>query len=196
MKKSKFIVFEGIDGSGKSTQARLLAEKFKPVTIYTKEVTNNLLNDPVSLAQLSKHPYSYSSIRLVTEDRDKHLDYIENKLQEGHTVICDRYILSTYAYNTETKEQLLAAQMGNASFRQPEFTIFMNIDVDTALKRISERESKKSLLESRENLFKVYNRYSELIEHYQGDFAIIDASKEPEAIHNEILDLLKRKELL
>jgi len=80
MKRGNFIVFEGIDGSGKTTQAKLLADTLN--ASYTQEPTSYIRNNNIFLTKLITNPYSFSSIALVTQDRINHVNYIKKLLKE------------------------------------------------------------------------------------------------------------------
>jgi len=100
---SKFIVFEGIDGSGKTTQMLKTIDLLKdhktlfvtkePSTLKTGKLIKQLLKkDQDPKANAEKYVYLY------TKDRAEHNKIILKQLNQRHTVICDRYYYSTIAY--------------------------------------------------------------------------------------------------
>jgi dTMP kinase len=140
VKTGKFIVFEGIDGSGKTTQvgrfaARLQADgvpihtTFEPTNgpvgaILRQYLVKRVSFDPRVL------PYLYAA------DRGDHLyndkNGIEQALARGITVICDRYILSSFAYQVPEHSFELVDYL-NRSFRKPDLTIFLRRNPASAL---------------------------------------------------------------
>jgi dTMP kinase len=132
MKTGKFIVFEGIDGSGKTTQVARLAQKLqgRGVKIHT---TFEPTNGPVGaiLRQYLVQRVSFDPRvlpYLYAADRSDHLyndkTGIEPALANGVTVICDRYILSSFAYQVPEHSFELVDTL-NRSFRKPDLTIFL-----------------------------------------------------------------------
>src|SRR4051794_21655867 len=107
MAKNLFIALEGIDGSGKSSQAKLLAAKLESMghKVYlTMEPTTGTVGAVLLNILRKKAEADHSTIALLfAADRIEHLlnkqDGIMKKLSEGYTVITDRYYFSSYAYN-------------------------------------------------------------------------------------------------
>lgn len=145
-----FMTLEGIDGSGKSTQAALLAgwlsEKHKNEVVLTREPGGwdggSVLRSLVRGGSL-KHKWSEAFLFML--DRCEHVErVISPALREGKTVICDRYHDSTLAYQVWGRGLPLAffdALSGMAGFPVPDVTIFYDIPVKTALERASRRGS-------------------------------------------------------
>lgn len=140
MAAGKFIVFEGIDGSGKTTQVGRLAQKLHAAGIpfhSTFEPTNGPVG-AILRQYLVKRvsfdprvlPYLYAA------DRGDHLyndkNGIEPALARGVTVICDRYILSSFAYQVSEHSFELVDYL-NRSFRKPDLTIFLRRNPSSGL---------------------------------------------------------------
>lgn len=141
-----FIVIEGIDGSGKSTQAKILADKLNGLrdqkTLLSAEPTygktGKLLREPGYVAKLTED----ERLELFCQDRREHLEYIAQKIRdEGYKhVVLDRYFFSTCAYqgrNTEHALKLLHRFVGE--FPLPNLTIFLDIEVAAAQSRLAAR---------------------------------------------------------
>ena len=95
----KWIVVEGIDGSGKTTQAKMLATKID--AFYTYEPGDSLVGEDVRnvLLKSEKTLHPLTEVFLLQADRVEHLQkIIIPKLEEGKNVVCDRYVGSTFAY--------------------------------------------------------------------------------------------------
>lgn len=143
-----FITFEGIDGSGKSTQARMFAErlsnKCKMEVVLTREPGGweggSVLR---AMARGGELRHQWSEAFLFMLDRCEHVArVIAPALSEGKTIICDRYHDSTLAYQVWGRGLPLAvfdALAGMAAFPVPDITFFLDIPVEKALERASFR---------------------------------------------------------
>lgn len=143
-----FITLEGIDGSGKSTQAALLAgwlsEEHKKEVVLTREpggweggaVLRSLVKD-------GELRHKWSEAFLFMLDRCEHIERVLSPaLRAGKVVLCDRYHDSTLAYQVWGRGLPLAffdALSGMAGFPVPDATIFYDIPVEIALERASRR---------------------------------------------------------
>ena len=140
-KTGLFISFEGIDGSGKSTQVKLLAEKFTDPVI-TREPGGSPGAEEIRALLLTGDTNRWSAeteILLFTAARRDHLETtIQPALSAGRTIICDRFADSTRVYQGATRGDLHAtvdtlhtAMIG----REPDLTIIIDMDPATALAR-------------------------------------------------------------
>jgi dTMP kinase len=196
--KGKFIVFEGLDGSGRSTQVVKLGQfltdrGFNVVT--TKEptidsaagrkikeiLTQKIETDPMELQ------------RLYAQDRKEHL---ENKiipaLEEGKIVISDRYFFSTFAYGSAHGADLEKLIELNNNFLYPDMIILFKIDAKACMDRIEKRGDLKEFFEREEMLEKVSQVYDDLSLRFK-NFKIIDAKKSKEEVFNQIKDQLLKE---
>ncbi|MDP3883084.1 MAG: dTMP kinase [Candidatus Staskawiczbacteria bacterium] len=161
----KFIVIEGLDGSGKSAQVDLvinfLKEKGKDV-IVTKEPTNESDAGRKIKRALKKEivvePLELQ--KLYVQDRKEHL---ENKvipaLKEGKFVVSSRYAFSTFAYGySDGLDVKLLIEM-NKEFLLPDLTIIVDVDPESCVQRIENRGEPKELFEKLEKLTKVNEIY-------------------------------------
>ena len=187
--RGKFIVFEGTDGSGKSTQMRLLGEYLteKGIPVYsTHEPTESpfgaLLHDCMAKRiETSEHAIA----ALFAADR---LDHIENpvsgmlkKLGEGYTVLCDRYYFSSLAYNggfvsLEWVEELNRPAM---ELLRPDLVIFLDVTTEESMKRIG-RRGETERYETLEKQMKIRNKFFEVFEKYRGieNIAVIKSEED------------------
>lgn len=158
-----FAVFEGLDGCGKSTQAKLLYKhllKLKKNTVLTSEQTND------SIGKYIRHHLNAPYINqrwlqlLFAADRARHLkNVIMPALSKGQIVISDRYKLSSIAYGSPyAKTSWL--EVINSKFPSPDITFLIDIRVDECLRRIKKRRSvelfkkKKDIEQVRKNYLK------------------------------------------
>lgn len=149
-KRGKFITFEGIDGCGKSTQAKLLAEKLMAAgkrVVLTREPGGTPLAERVREALLSQEskPSSQAELLLFLAARAQSVaDVVEPALESGAWVVCDRFSDSTFAYqgygrgmDVATLEKLDAFA---TSGLKPDLTILLDLDREASKSRIAIRE--------------------------------------------------------
>ena len=152
MTRNLFIALEGIDGSGKSTQLKLLTAKLEAEghKVYaTFEPTNRPIGAMIrTMLKGDSHTDERIIAGLFVADRLDHLLNDENgivkKMQEGYTVICDRYCFSSYAYQGThmSMDWVIAANSMSASILRPDVNVFIDIDPDVSMQRItSNRET-------------------------------------------------------
>ncbi|MCI8611514.1 MAG: dTMP kinase [Clostridiales bacterium] len=171
--KGKFIVFEGIDGSGKSTQLQLLLQKLreKKINYYeTREPTDSPIGSMIHQIMTGRITTDNKVIAaLFVADRLDHLlnktDGICEKINAGTTVISDRYYFSSYAYHSVDMDMDWVIQANSicADLLKPTCTVFIDTDPDEAMRRISNGRSKSELFETRERLILVREKYLEAI---------------------------------
>ena len=198
MKKNFFIAFEGLDGSGKSTQVKLLAEKLKGqgLKIYsTAEPTNSRIGHIIRDIFKHKMEADHRTIAaLYAADRLDHLtnktDGILKKMEEGHTVITDRYYFSSYAYHGTHMDMnwVINANSLSADLLRPDLNIYIDISPEESMKRLNKGRDSIELYESTENLKKVKEKYFEAFEMLGGreKISIINGSRSEQEISNDI----------
>ncbi len=194
-KRGVFICIEGLDGSGKTTQAQLLttslSEKYSAV--YTAEPSQGKIGTFIRECCL------YEGTRLPTEaeallfaaDRIEHMqNEVAPALAEGKLVICDRYIYSSLAYQGSAGLSLDWIKTINARALQPDFSIFIDVSPQRVLERL---QRKKSVMETLEIQRKVREVYLKFVE--KGELIRIDGDKPKDAVadalYSEVLGLLK-----
>ncbi len=205
----KFIVFEGIDGSGSSTQAKFLYEYLllnRQKTILTSEPSvgpiGNLIREVHTLR------VNISNDRCVREkllsylfaaDRYDHLynsiNGILTKLNEGYYVVSTRYFLSSFAYHVLEENDYESVRLLNEEFPLPDYTFFLDCPVQCSLERISSSRV-PDLNEEESNLNRVSKNYKRAISEYKGRLSIINGTLNSDVVHNQILDLLIKERIL
>lgn len=197
-----FICFEGIDGSGKSTQAQLLAKYFqqrnKDVQLTaepTKHAIGKLIRETFNKKNTLEEP---TIAALFAADRLEHIlnpnDGILQQLNKKSIVICDRYYFSSYAYHSVhvpmhwvIESNKLAAQLC-----KPTATIFINVNAEAAWQRIQQNRTSTELYETKENLEKVYHNYIKAFDILKENenVVIINGNQSIEAVHIEVINAI------
>ena len=194
-KKGVFIVIEGLDGSGKTTQAVLLTQKLMENydVFCTAEPSNG------KIGTFIREDCLYGEKRLPTEaeallfaaDRIEHLKKeIKPALDEGKVVICDRYIYSSLAYQGSAGLSLDWIKTINARALQPDFAIFIDVPAERVIERLQRKKSVMETLETQQKVREVYLKFVK-----KGELVAVDgdAAKEvvAEALYAKVLGLLK-----
>lgn len=201
--KGNFIAFEGIDGSGKSTQIGLLAERLKKegVCCYTTmEPTNSPVGSLVRQVMTGRIRMDNKAIAaLFAADRLDHLlnevDGIASKIEEGTTVLTDRYYFSSYAYHSVDvpMEWVIRANEQSALILRPTVNLFIDVDPDTALERIARNRFHQELFEKKSRLVEVRENYKKAFDLLAGEekYTVIDGNQSREAIADNIWEAVR-----
>jgi len=194
-KKGIFIVVEGLDGSGKTTQAGLLAKKLSKNynVILTAEPSRGKIGTFIREGCL------YENKRLPTEaeallfaaDRIEHMQTeLKPALDEGKIVICDRYVYSSLAYQGSAGLSLDWIKTINARALQPDFSVFIDCPPELVLSRL---RRKKSVMETLNTQRKVRDVYLKFLD--EGELVRINGDRPREVVaeelHAVVLGLLK-----
>lgn len=200
--KGKFIVLEGIDGSGSSTQAELLQEYFLSIgkkSILSPEPSNGVIgklireflktkNNQISFSNTDK--FDLQMAYLFAADRYYHLyndeDGVNKLIEDGIHVITTRYYFSSLAYNCKTLQEKEIVMALNQNFPQPDLVIYLDLSINIALERLEKREIKE-VYETQQKLTIVRENFLDIFSKYNGLFIKIDGSQSPENIHQEII---------
>jgi len=201
VKKGLFITFEGIEGSGKSTQVRLLVQYLKERSlpyITTREPGGTVIAEAIRSILLNP---DYAEMKPETElmlycaSRAQHTgELILPALAQGKIVICDRYFDSTYAYQGAARdldEQLIDTLTRFATYgRSPDVTFLLDLPVETGLSRIKQRTLDRLELEKAEFHHKVRQQYLSIANKCRDRYVVLNGLDEPEAVHRSIISVL------
>lgn len=187
------IALEGIDGSGKTTQARLLAEFFEKngrSAVLSHEPTQGphgtRLRESARAGRLSPQ----DELDLFLADRRYHLETLVNPaLEAGKVVILDRYYFSNIAYQGARGFDPAEVRRLNEVFAPPPDHLFLlDLPVETALARIGVRDGRGNAFEKRENLEKCRQIFLSLPDPF---IHKLDATLAVDELHGEIVRMLE-----
>lgn len=196
--KGKFIVFEGLDGSGLSTQAKMLGDYLKAgghEVILTKEPTmDSEAGRQIKMILDEKIKTEPAEIqKLFVQDRKEHLDnLITPALKEGKMVISDRYFFSTFAFGVVSSDMEWLISL-NKDFLLPDMTFLLLVRPEICVDRIIKRGDGIKLFEKLPTLEKVYKNYRIIAERFENVYVVNgEGSIEEvfEKIKNKIPELL------
>ena len=202
MERGRFIVFEGIDGAGKSTQIQLLANRLKEQgrRVYctaepTESVSGGLLRD--ALGGVSKRT-SCEMAAMFVLDRIFHnvnpVNGIEKMLADGVDVICDRYYYSSLAYQGSPTdyEWVKGMNLNCPEIRVPDLCVFLDLTPQQSMARISKGRVTTEIYETEEQLTKVRDRFLSVFEGLEGrdNVKIVNAAGSIEEIHERICQIV------
>jgi dTMP kinase len=190
----RFYVFEGIDGGGKSTAAKMLSDKLETTfgreTVLTAEPSGSWIGDCVRRSN-REDVGDLAEALLFMADRAQHTLEISKAVEQGKVVICDRYYISTLAYQGVTLERLMPdpvlwLRAVNAPIiRRPDITFYFMIEPGTAMRRMRDRDE-KSKFEKLGFLKKVASIYEEM-SLSDPSAHVIDASRPLDEVFAEVL---------
>lgn len=203
--KGKLIAIEGIDGAGKTTQAKELVKRLNKEGInaaYTKEPTDmvigQFIREKVLRGDVSMDPIALQY--LFNADRVMHMEKIRTLLEKGMVIVTDRYFWSAVAYamadlDEKPDRYLLAFSVLSAyhQFITPDFNIFLRISPSEAEKRIAQSGKHTEIYDKREKLEKTENTYVQLLEKFPDQFIEINAERPQEEITEEILKTVRAR---
>jgi len=197
-----FIVLEGIDGSGKSTQARLLElrlENEKQPVHRTFEPTDNKIGRHIrAIIRQEVTVHSETLAALFVADRLDHIlddNYgMKAQLANGYHVICDRYYFSSYAYHSldVSMNWVMDANSLCAQLLKPDIIFFIDVDPAICMQRIANNREQTELFETKSQLEKIRANYHEAFDKKKTDehIVIIDGNQTETQIHEEIYAIL------
>ena len=168
---NNFVVFEGIDGAGTSTQMRLLAERDsgKKIT-FTAEPTERPTGKFLRQILAGKEKVSpQTAAYLFAADRAEHLwgqGGIVDQTKNGLTVVSDRYLFSNLAYQGVTCGEDLPKTL-NSPFPLPQLLFFFDISAQKSLERVEKRGEAKEIYENEKFLSDTASRYRAIIDRYK-----------------------------
>ena len=196
-----FVTLEGVDGAGKSTQARMLAEALGPETVLLREpggtVAGERLRELLKDASVELTPRA--ELMLFCAARAELVDQvIAPSLAAGRDVVCDRFVDSTAAYQGGARgiDPGLVAALNAAAVRgcMPDRTVLLRLDTETAVERARERcESPISdRFEAEGDRFqdRIAAEFDRIAAAEPERFVVVDAAGSVDEVHARVLEAL------
>jgi dTMP kinase len=194
--KGKLITLEGIDGTGKSSIAKMLKNKF-PDAVFTREPTQSWIGKAVK-ASIESDTDPLAELFLFVADHAEHIaKVIKPELDEGKNVFSDRYSDSRYAYQGATLSNIFDDAMGFVQGIHkgwsvvPDLTILFTIDPKIAVSRCGIR-GEKTKFEKIEFLNTVQENFLTIAEKEPQRFVVIDAAFEIGLVEHNVESAIKK----
>jgi len=209
--KGLYIAIEGIDGSGKSTQLHALREYFEQKgkaieltsepksELVTGQLIRKILSAEIKIPSNSWQ-YLYSADRVIN-----HEQFIEPALKNEKIVITHRCFWSVLPYGIMDRtgseydysvaQSLLVSQGILSYYHQfiaPDITIYLQLSVDEAMKRLSQMDKEKDMYEKKGKLQKIAKGYDWLLQQFPREFTIINSEQSVEKVTEEIIEKIER----
>ena len=204
MQNAKFIVFEGLDGSGTSTQANLLERRLvseghrchltsEPSAGPVGQMIRQAFKGRLRFSQASER-FDQQMAHLFSADRFDHLynewDGVMPTLERGTTVISTRYFFSSYAYHCTREEDWALVERLNRDFPNPDLLVYLRNPVAESVRRLQSRTTLDSY-ETPDKLAQVAANYERILDGYPGRKLVLDATRSPQEIHEAIVQNVK-----
>jgi len=208
-RNSRFVTFEGVEGSGKTTQIQMLSNHLEERGIdhlLTREPGGTPIGDQIRSLVLDPRNAAMTPIcelLLYASARAQHIEQvIRPALLSGRLVLCDRFKDATMAYQGSGRGirlDLIDALHGLETLSlQPDMTVLFDIEEDTALNRARARDHSRSKDETRfeqESLAfhkRVRHGYLEMARQEPGRFVVVDARGTVEQVHRRVIEAMDR----
>jgi dTMP kinase len=181
-KKGAFICIEGLDGCGKTTQAKLLVKKLRKShnAVYTAEPSRGKIGVFIRKSCLYGEKRLSSAVEALLFAADR-LEHVENEvlpaLRQGQLVVCDRYVYSSLAYQGAAELSLEWIEKINERALRPDFAIFIDVDPKIVMQRLKPKKSVMENLETQRKVNEVYLKYVA-----KGELTRIDGDKPEEEV--------------
>jgi len=186
-----FICIEGLDGCGKTTQAKLLVKKMKKHydTLYTAEPSRGRIGKFIKKNCLHTEKRGSIIVEALLFAADR-VDHVQNEilpaLNKGKVVISDRYVYSSYAYQGAAGLELEWIEKVNEHAIRPDLAIFIDVKPETVVQRL---KRKKSVMEDLETQKKVREVYLKCVEKNQ--LVRLDGNKPKKAVAQDLFRIVK-----
>lgn len=213
MARGFFVTFEGLDGSGKSTQLRKLASRLESLGLgvtITRQPGGTHIGDRIRALLLDSRTERVdpmTELGLMFSDRAQALaEVIHPALDAGRVVLCDRYTDSSEAYQGGGRrlgsEAVLRMHQTLCKGFNPDLTLLLLADFDRSLARARRRNDRtanagqdEGRFETEDEAFyrRVHDKYREIAARDAGRVVVISGDQAIEAIHREIAELVEKR---
>ena len=186
-KRGAFIVIEGLDGSGKSTQAKMLAAALRKEynVVCTVEPSRGAIGRFIRNRILFERVRPSASVEALLFAADR-IDHVQREvapaLAEGRVVISDRFLYSSLAYQGSAGLSLDWIQTINVHSLKPDLALFIDVSPEVVLGRLRRKKSVMETLEIQQKVRSIYLRYVE-----KGELAKIEGGNSKKTVAREVL---------
>jgi dTMP kinase len=189
--KGVFICIEGLDGCGKTTQAKMLVRRLRKScdAIYTAEPSRGKIGRFIKKHYLHGDKRSSGIVEalLFAADRSEHVEKtVLPALKKGQIVVSDRYIYSSLAYQGATGLDLGWIKRINEYAIRPNLAIFIDVQPETVVQRLKPKKSVMENLETQRKVREVYVGFAE-----NGELTRVDGNKSKKQVANDIAAVIK-----
>lgn len=201
IRRGKFIVFEGLDGSGKGTQINLLVKEMQKqghTVFQTAEPTFSAVGGIIrdALGGLQKRD-AYELSALFLADRIFHninpKNGIIQYLEKGIDVVCDRYYYSSFAYQgiDADSEWVMKLNLDCKEILKPDVCIFLDVNTDLCDERIEKNRLSREIYENKSSLEKIRKRFFSVFEYLKAaeNIQIVDAARSVDEVSVDIIKI-------
>ncbi len=193
--QGKLIAIEGCDGSGLSTQTKLLCEFLRNKNhevLQTKEPTENFVGKVIRSVLRKEIITDRKTLQLLfCADRAHHIESeIIPALKNGKIVVTDRYIMSTLAFGSLDVDREWLKKL-NENFPEPDLTIIIDVPEEVSMARIKSSRPKIELFEEAEKLKKIRENYKKLSKEFP-NVILIDGTKTAEEVSGRVKSAVER----
>jgi dTMP kinase len=178
--QGRFIVLEGLDGSGTTSQADALATRLRAqgaVVLQTREPSDGAIGRQTRAllrADRTPPPDPHLVALLFAADRLAHVhDEIEPALARGEIVVCDRYVVSSWVYQSLACDPAWVRAI-NAFAPWPDLTVLLDVSVDVALARVRERAGVSEIYDGQATQRRVAAGYRDVLAEGHPDLVVVD----------------------
>jgi dTMP kinase len=190
--KGVFICVEGLDGCGKTTQAKLLVRRLRRScdAIYTAEPSSGKIGRFIKKHWLHGDQRGSGVVEALLFAADR-FEHVENTvlpaLKKGRIVVSDRYIYSSLAYQGATGLELEWIERINEHAVRPDLAIFIDVEPETVVQRLKPRKSVMENLETQRKVREVYVKFVE-----KGELVRVDGNKSKGEVAVDLATVVQR----
>ena len=190
--KGFFICLEGLDGCGKTTQAKLLVRRLRRScdAFYTAEPSGGKIGRFIKKYCLHSGKRSSGVVEALLFAADR-FDHVENTvlpaLNKGRIIVSDRYVYSSLAYQGATGLDMEWIEKINEHAVRPDLAIFIDVDPETVIQRL---KPKKSVMENLETQRKVREVYMKFVE--KGELVRVDGNRSKNEVAEDLATVVRK----
>jgi len=190
-RRGVFVCIEGLDGCGKTTQARLLVKKLKEDydAVFTAEPSKGRIGKFIRQHCLHTDVRGSVIVEALLFAADR-VDHVQNEvlpaLSKGKIVVSDRYVYSSYAYQGAAGLELEWIQRLNDHAARPDLAVFVDVAPETVMKRLKRKKSVMEKLETQKKVREVYLKFVE-----DSQLVRLDGNRPKRAVARDLLKMVR-----